>query len=412
MGVAPEHNLPQPYAEETILALLDSIGLSRPVAIKPLKVTAAFHLIYVLTYSREALAPHVQLDRLPASSGDETEVDLILRISGDHVPRIKTENETAILTWLREHTSIPVPEVVAFDVTSVNPVGREYLICTRCPGQAISDIYSTLSEAQLDSILLQLMHILLELHQHRFPRIGGLAFDEQQQQQRSITVGPLLDEHFWFTCDIPRYFSSTTTKEETFTTLNYRGPFDSFTDYVSAAVRSYLHVADIHPSLQESPLAPFLPRLAAFLERLPALAGDTPTERDFYLAHKDLHFANILYDPATDRITAILDWEFAGTVPYPQWDPVRAFLWNAQPGQASFEEKYRLRDRFWQLCREHGGAAAVLAQTEWEDPRLESLHLVRNALRGITTNVPRGLHPEAVARWYGELEKGLAYFQL
>ncbi|RAK75226.1 phosphotransferase family protein [Aspergillus fijiensis CBS 313.89] len=403
MGVATENNLPQPFAEETIFALLDSIGLSRPVAIKPLKVTAAFHIIYVLTYPRAIIAPLLRSDRPLPSSGEEEEVDLILRISGDHVPRIKTENETAILTWLREHTSIPVPDVVAFDVTSANPLVCEYLICNRCPGQAISDIYSTLSEAQLDSILLQLMKILLELHQHQFPRIGGLAFDEQQQ--RSITVGPMLDEHFWFTGDIPRYFS----KEETFTSLNFRGPFDSFADYVSAAVRSYLHVADIHPSLQ-SPLAPFRSRIAAFLDRLPALAGDTPTECNFYLAHKDLHFANILYDPATDRITAILDWEFAGTVPYPQWDPVRAFLWNAQPGQGSFDEKYRLRDRFWQLCREHG--AAVLAETEWRDQRLESMHLVRNALRGITTNVPRGLHPEAVERWFGDLEKGLAYFQL
>ncbi|RAH47392.1 phosphotransferase family protein [Aspergillus brunneoviolaceus CBS 621.78] len=387
MGIATENNLPQPFAEETIFALLDSIGLSRPVAIKPLKVTAAFHIIYVLTYPRAIIAPLLRSDQPLPSSGEEEEVDLILRISGDHVPRIKTENETAILTWLREHTSIPVPDVVAFDVTSANPLGCEYLICNRCPGQAISDIYSTLSEAQLDSILLQLMKILLELHQHH------------------ITVGPMLDEHFWFTGDIPRYFS----KEETFTSLNFRGPFNSFADYVSAAVRSYLHVADIHPSLQ-SPLAPFRPRIAAFLDRLPALAGNTPTECNFYLAHKDLHFANILYDPATDRITAILDWEFAGTVPYPQWDPVRAFLWNAQPGQGSFDEKYRLRDRFWQLCREHG--AAVLAETEWRDQRLESMHLVRNALRGITTNVPRGLHPEAVERWFGDLEKGLAYFQL
>ncbi|PWY83585.1 kinase-like protein [Aspergillus heteromorphus CBS 117.55] len=396
MGATTD-SLPQPFPEETIISLLEAIGLGRPLSIKPLKVTAAFHIIYVLTYSREAIAHRLNPDSLP--SGPSSGVDLILRISGDHVPRIKTENETAILTWLQNNTSIPVPEVVAFDVTASNQLGREYLICNRCPGEAISDIYETLTETQLDSILLQLMKMLSELHQHPFTQIGGLTFSDAET--RDITVGPILDEHFWFTCDIPALFPPT----ETFTSLNYSGPFDTFADYVTGAVKSYMHVAQIHPSL--APLRPFLPRVSAFLGLLPSHASTLNTT-PIYLAHKDLHFANILYDSVTDRITSILDWEFAGAVPYPQWDPVRAFLWNAKPGQESFDEKYRLRDRFWQLCRDNG--AGFLADTAFGNELQESAHLVRNSLRGITTNVPRGLHPEAVEKWFKDLETGLAAF--
>ncbi|PYH90749.1 APH-domain-containing protein [Aspergillus ellipticus CBS 707.79] len=398
MGASANNSLPEPFPEETIVSLLEAIGLGRPAFIKPLTVTAAFHIIYVLTYPRDAIAHRLRPDSLPSdpSSG----VDLILRISGDHVPRIKTENETAILTWLRENTSIPVPDVVAFDVTTANILGHEYQITNRCPGEAISDIYDTLSPTQLDSILLQLMHMLAELHQHPFTEIGGLSFSPDNTT--TTTVGPMLDEHFWFICDIPHYFPPT----ETFTSLNYSGPFATFTAYVTAAVNSYVHVASIHPSLQ-APLHPFLPRIAAFLAALPNHASTLNTT-PIYLAHKDLHFANILYDTATDRITAILDWEFAGTVPYPQWDPVRAFLWNAKPGKESFDEKYRLRDRFWELCHENG--KGFLAETAFGNELQESAHLVRNSLRGITTNVPKELHPEAVEKWFKDLETGLQAF--
>lgn len=364
------------FSDATIVSLLESISLGPPTSIKCLKVTAAFHSIYVLTYDDN---------------------DMILRVAGDHVPSIKTENEAAILTWLKAKTQVPVPDLIAFDSTTSNPLGQEYIILSRCPGVPISDIYDSLTAPQLDHIVLQLIDISSELYQHPFSKIGGLKFSAKKE----TIPGPMLDEHFWFTDDIQKYFPS-----ENFESVNYHGPFDTFTEYVISAIKSYLHVTELHTGLKNY-LAPFSPRISAFLDLLPRHASDL-NKTEIRLAHKDLHFANILYIPETEKISAIIDWEFAGTVPFPQWDPVRAFLWNARPGQDSLDEKYRLRSRFVELCQEKG--AQFLADAEFASNFQEAMHLVRNSLRGITTNIPRNLHSDAVERWIKDLEKGLTVF--
>lgn len=406
MGGAADY-LPAPFTDEEILTLMDSISLGRPISIKPLKVTAAFHIIYVLTYNSGIILQYLSAKALndtitPASSTH----DLILRIAGDHIPSIKTENEAAVISWLRTNTTVPVPDVIAYDATTSNPLNREFIILNRCPGVAISDIYDTLSQAQLDKILHQLIDILTELHAHPFTFIGGFV---HSSTTRKIIAGPVLDETFWFLPDIKTFFSLTNTDQpETFTTLNITGPFTAYTAYTSAALKSHIHVAQIHPSLTF--LLPYIPRLDAFLAVLPTYS-ETLNNTPIRLVHKDLHFANILYDPSTGLITSILDWEFAGTAPFPRWDPSRAFLWNGQPGEAALTEKYRLRDRFVKLCHGKKGLDfPVLKDAEFTSELQEKMHVVCNMMRCIVTMAPRGECLDRVAGWEADMVKGLEAF--
>ncbi|KAL1969619.1 hypothetical protein VTN77DRAFT_8172 [Rasamsonia byssochlamydoides] len=394
MGGAEEY-LPAPFEDEEILALLDSISLGHPISIERLKVTAAFHAIYILTYDSKTLLEK----KLPATSSTTT--DLVLRISGDHVPSIKTENEAAVLSWLRDNTSVPVPEVICYDPTTANLLKREFIILSRCPGITVSDIYDSLSPEQLDSILKQLMKILLELHAHPFEMIGGLVHSRGGDNPKEIGPGPVLDEHFWFVPDIEKYFTN-----ETFFSLNIEGPFPTYTAYTIATMEKYIHIAQVQPSLTF--LHKYIPRLTAFLHALPkhaAILDNAPIR----LAHKDLHFANILYDSSRDLVTGILDWEFAGTVPFPRWDPVRAFLWNGKPGEDSLKEKYRLRDRFAELCREEG-VDFLLKDAEFTSKLQEKMHLVTNMMRIMVTLVPRGQFVDHVPEFEAELVKGLDAF--
>jgi hypothetical protein len=90
----PEDHLPGPFSDEQILALLTSISFPHPSSIRQLKVTALFHVIYVLSYNSEVLLPKLPSTGIKPTG---TPVDLLLRIAGDHIQSLKTENESAIL---------------------------------------------------------------------------------------------------------------------------------------------------------------------------------------------------------------------------------------------------------------------------------------------------------------------------
>lgn len=199
----PEDHLPSRFDDEQILALLTSISFPHPSSIHQLKVTAWFHIIYVLTYDSDVL-----VQKLPTTVVNPASptVDLLLRIAGDHVLGLKTENESAVLvaspkfnhlakltifqTWVRKNTSIPVPHVISYDVTILNPLKREFMLLNRCPGVPVSDIYYDLSQVQLDSLIHQLIAIQEELHTHKFHTIGGMM--HSPVNANTIVSGPII----------------------------------------------------------------------------------------------------------------------------------------------------------------------------------------------------------------------------
>ncbi|KAI9727743.1 MAG: hypothetical protein M1834_007982 [Cirrosporium novae-zelandiae] len=392
---SPADHLPLPFSDETILSLLTSLSLPPPTSIKPLKVTAAFHLIYVITYPTTTIIPKLP-PSAPTPPGPST--DLILRISGDHIAKIKTENEAAVLSWVRENTSIPVPDLVSYDAMTDNPLGREYILFTRCPGQSLADVFRSFSDEQMDSIIEQVIDILLQLHKKEWTQIGGLQFSPPNQTQNNtekIIPGPVLEETFWFLPDIEKHWPAT----ETFSTLNISGPFNTYIDYITAHIRKYMHAISIHPTLEH--MRDTLPKLEAFLTALPASAS-TLNKTPLRLAHKDLHYANILVDPSTAKITAILDWEFAGVVPFPRWNPTRAFLWNAQQDdeEDSLVEKADMFARFEERCGERGvDAQGLLADMQYTSKEQEQMQIVANFLRAIVEVCPRGERGDAVKGW-------------
>lgn len=115
------------------------------------------------------------------------------------------------------------------------------------------------------------------------------------------------------------------------------------------------------------------------------------------LAHKDLHFANVLYDPASGAIAAVLDWEFSGVVPFTKWKPRRAFLWNARDDADSVNEKQGCLDLFESRCVEKG--VKILQDAAYASPLQGSMQTVANFLRAITEVAPRDQRQDAVQGW-------------
>lgn len=137
--------------EASIKALMVSIGLPPPLLIVFPIVTAQYHGIYFIT------VPH---------NGQASPRKLVLRVSGNHVPHIKTANEVAILSWIAQNTTIPVPELVSHDSTANNRIGHEYTLLTHVPGVILSDVWQSLDEGEICSIIDQLIDILVQLHAH------------------------------------------------------------------------------------------------------------------------------------------------------------------------------------------------------------------------------------------------------
>lgn len=60
--------------------------------------------------------------------------EVIARVARRYMPRLKTESEVATMSYIRTHTSIPVPNVHFYDSNPYNRLGGEYIIMSKvCP---------------------------------------------------------------------------------------------------------------------------------------------------------------------------------------------------------------------------------------------------------------------------------------
>ncbi|KPM37545.1 hypothetical protein AK830_g9007 [Neonectria ditissima] len=382
MGTPADH-LPPAISEDTIEELLLTIGLPRATAIANPKVTAQYHSIYFVT--------------LPPTETSHGHSELVLRVSGYHLPAIKTMNEVAVMTWLSKNTTIPLPEVIAYDASVENPIGHEYTLLSRVQGVTLSDIYDSLSDEQVAQILDQLIGILCQLQAHPWEGIGGLVLDDQGEAK----LGPVLDETFWQVLDVEALWP----KGETIATLNIGGPYPSYVDYISAQVLKNIRLIQTHDKLTF--MRDVVPRLLSFEAALYKHA-DKLNRVKLRLAHKDLHFANIVFDVSSGRITGILDWEFCSVVPFTKWNPRRSFLWNGLDDAKSLDEKNRLLGLFTQLCEEKDNF--LLEDANYTSPLQESMQKAADFLRAIVEVSPRDQRQDQVQGWRETVLENIAQF--
>ncbi|KAI2879385.1 hypothetical protein CBS63078_11124 [Aspergillus niger] len=311
MTTTPTTYLPPPLPTTSITSLILSLSLPAPTTISPLNVSAAFHTIYLIHFDASTAASATP--SIPARNDPDGSITLVLRISGAQIPTIKTLNEVAVMTWVRRNTNIPVPAVIAYSASRDNPLGYEFTLLERVPGVSVAEVYDTLDEGR------------------KMKLVEQLAGEGKKEVEEEIVRGPPIEETYWQVPDLETYWSGT---DETLETLN---PFQS---------------DGIHPSL--SAHRDLIPRLEQFISVLES--DDNLNNVPYVLAHKDLHFANIMCDPSSPEcpITAVLDWEFASVVPAPRWNPVRAFLWNYRYGAEDKAERDRLERVFEEGRKEKG----------------------------------------------------------
>ncbi|KAL7912443.1 kinase-like domain-containing protein [Trichoderma velutinum] len=387
---SPKEHLPLAISEDTIRALFAFLDLPAPQSVSTLSTTAAYHSIYVISFaSKVADAAFPTLSR-----PNKDCVELILRISGHHLPRIKTINEVAAMTWVQQNTRLPVAKVICYDASTNNPLGHEFTLLQRLPGVPVSEIYDRLPPQLLNSLINQMVDIVQQMHAISWDGVSGLQFDHDG----NVVPGPIVEETFWQQPDVVKYWP----ESESVQSLNISGPYKCYTDYIAAMVRVYQHAIRVHPSLAD--MRDILPRLDLFVNILSEFPELNKTR--YFLAHKDLHFANIMCDEESGLITGILDWEFSSIVPAPRWNPVRAFLWNGQYSEGAMVERDRVSNLFAECCAARG-VISLIEETKPNSVMQGSMQEAINYLRAIVEVRPRGQKEERVPSWRASLESQL-----
>ncbi|RPD53357.1 kinase-like protein [Lentinus tigrinus ALCF2SS1-7] len=208
------------------------------------------------------------------------------------------ESEAALLVWLHERTSLPVPRVhVVIHRSEEEP--NTFLIMEKIRGDCLMNVYGGLPYVLKESIVLTMAEIMLDLHTLEVPqRIGTTLIHGDV-----VNVVPL--------ATIP--FPPT-----------HARVFDTLEEYILGLIeakRTSSLVGTDDGDLSTANVV--LDRLA---KELPPIFHhlSAPSCRRCVLSHDDLHGANVLVD-GEGQISGIVDWEFHSIVPlvlaakYPSW---------------------------------------------------------------------------------------------
>ena len=231
----------------------------------------------------------------------------------------KILNEVAALHLVRQRTTIPVPEIIAYHAhpSPSNPLGSDFpafVLMTAITGMTIEDCGIAIHELSTSAtanpqpdplggdeskrpILQRYLHDIADIHVQlsriTFDRIGSFVIDREGE----VSVGPGADFGL--------------------------GPFVSAKEYFTIQAEAYEKLAIAAGVDYEeceggtADAAQLKRRFVASLWRtaMMPLVDERDDRGPFPMRHGDLHSENILVD-STGHIVGVLDWDCAGTVPW------------------------------------------------------------------------------------------------
>jgi hypothetical protein len=238
-------------------------------------------------------------------------------------PEEKVRREVAVMRYLAQETSIPVPFVLHYGMTDKSPRGlgpfiimdyidhaHDFVDALNTPGLGLNDrpiLDPNIDEAKLEFVYSQMADILLELSKCSFTHIGTLAATDDDENW-SATERPLtLNMN-----ELVQLGSFPPTKLPT-------GPFSSSSAYYAALADMHLeHLSTQHNDAIESAEDCRYKYVSRQLFRQLA-SQESLGSRDFKsgpfkLFCDDLRPANVLIN-ADLKIVGVIDWEFAYAAP-------------------------------------------------------------------------------------------------
>ncbi|KZT29748.1 hypothetical protein NEOLEDRAFT_1127559 [Neolentinus lepideus HHB14362 ss-1] len=289
--------------------------------------------------------------------------DIVARVatSGVLVPLFKSE--VATMKYVRNHTSVPVASIVAYDFETGNAVGP-YILTEKIAGIPLEALFRTLTSFQQHEIITQVVKWMLELFSLRFNQIGSLY----QQEDGEITVGPMTRSIFYL--DGRAHLDLD------------RGPFSTAKAYYLACAQRELDSsrvlftqdtsADYQRNVEEMRLQ--VERTVGLMSELVnqcrGLDDDDPTMSPFSINLHRLSLKNIFVSPdEPSRIVCLTGWQSITTAPL--WACARLPLWlRPSLTGASEKEKTELSNVFKRITSQLAGPESIfLKALDLDDTR-------------------------------------------
>ncbi|KAK4150617.1 phosphotransferase enzyme family-domain-containing protein [Chaetomidium leptoderma] len=291
----------------------------------------------------------------------------IFRVSIPVEPFFKTESEIATMEYVRRHTTMPIPRVIAFSSSDNNELGYEWILMDMMPGEPLRKLWDGMPDAARVKVFAELAAHTKQLVALRFSKFGSLYFadvaDRVLPRQISpmnkpsngthalsngtdvidkdigpggrFVLGRIVAQDFFF--DKRVYYPGS------------RGPFDTTRELVDMRmellgkrIRNLSPVeGDAWYCENDRELERNKDRVYELFDQLKALVPrlvphDNGPEDVGILWHDDLSEHNLLLDPVTFKLTAVVDWECVGIIPaYETQDARPAWLsdrdWRPTP---------------------------------------------------------------------------------
>ncbi|EAQ86780.1 hypothetical protein CHGG_08033 [Chaetomium globosum CBS 148.51] len=299
-------------------------------------------------------------NRLYSLTHASWEKSYIFRVSIPVEPFFKTESEIATMEYVRQHTTMPIPRVIAFSSSDANELGYEWVLMEMMPGEPLRTLWGAMPDAARVKVFAELAVHVKQLVALRFSKFGSLYFADVSDQvlPRNVSspvkegnddevvdkdIGPggrfvlgrIVAQDFFF--DKRVYYPGS------------RGPFETTRELVDMRLelleRRLRELSPVEGAAwyceNDRELDKNKDRVYELFEQLKALVPrlvphDNGPEDVGILWHDDLSEHNLLLDPVTFKLTAVVDWESVSVIPaYETYDARPAWLsdrdWRPTP---------------------------------------------------------------------------------
>ncbi|KAL5330170.1 hypothetical protein ACEPPN_003695 [Leptodophora sp. 'Broadleaf-Isolate-01'] len=230
----------------------------------------------------------------------------------------KVANEVQIMEYLSENTTVPLPRVHSWGLTVDSPQQfGPFIIMDYIDGTLLSTVLKQPTESEqegvvlnpnidntiLDKIYYQIADYMLQLSQLTFSRIGAIS-KEYASNTWSVTGRPL-------TYNMNELATVAGYPDDQFPTT----PFDSASNYLRSVAKEHLtHLWTQRNLADDSKIAQ--ERFIARHQFAQLISKYCVDDAGPFIPFCDgMRPSNMLVDPETLRITAVLDFEFTNTMP-------------------------------------------------------------------------------------------------